>query len=255
MLQTTRHGDILEIRLDRPPVNALNPELLGALRDAVQSAPGEGAAGIVLAGGPNVFSGGLDVPYLMSLGQDRDAVKATWATFFAAARALAESPVPVAAAIGGHNPAGGCVLALCCDYRVMARGEYRIGLNEVQVGLAVPEGIQHLMRRVVGPYRAERLLVGGAMIESADAHALGLVDELADAEHVALRARAWLEDLIKLPQRAMLATRKMARADLVAALADPANIGIDAFLEGWYHPETQAVLGALVARLKGGRKP
>lgn len=254
MLQSTRHGDILELRLDRPPVNALNPELLGALRTAVEAAPGQGALGVVLAGGPGVFSGGMDVPYLMSLGRDRAAVRATWEGFFATAKALADSPIPVVAAIGGHNPAGGCVLTLCCDYRVMARGEFRIGLNEVQVGLAVPEGIQHLMRRLVGTYRAERLLMAGAMVESAEALSLGLVDELADPEHVALRARAWLEDLLKLPQRPMLATRRLARADLVAALADPARIGLDGFLDDWYHPETQAVLGALVARLKGGKR-
>ena len=75
-----------------------------------------------------------------------------------AARALAAFPSPVVAAIAGHAPAGGCVLALCCDYRIMASGPFRIGLNETQVGLVAPEGIQHLLRRVVGLHRAERLL-------------------------------------------------------------------------------------------------
>ena len=248
MLELHRHGPVHEIRLARPPVNALNPELLAALRRAIESAPADGARGIVLSGGPKVFSGGLDVPGLLTL--DRAGLTAAWAAFFAAARAIAASPVPVVAAIAGHSPAGGCVLSLCCDYRVMARGPFRIGLNEVQVGLVAPDAIQHLMRRVVGPYRAERLLVQGALIEAEHALAIGLVDELAEPEQVAVRARAWLEDLLRLPSGPMLATRAIARADLVAALAGFSDAELEGFVDGWFAPDTQAALQALVARLK-----
>ena len=247
-IELHRHGDIHEIRLARPPVNALTPELLLALRTAVQSAPSEGARGIVLTGGSKVFSGGMDVPHLMGL--DRAALKAGWSSLFSAARALAGSRVPVVAAIGGHSPAGGCVLALCCDYRIMARGPFRIGLNEVQVGLVAPDAIQHLMRRVVGTQRAERLLVAGALVEAEQAQAIGLVDELTDAEHVVTRAVHWLEDLLKLPSAAMLASRDIARADVVAALANFQDDQLDGFIEDWYAPGTQAALQALVARLK-----
>ncbi|TNJ35144.1 enoyl-CoA hydratase/isomerase family protein [Arenimonas terrae] len=247
-IELHRHGDIHEIRLARPPVNALTPELLSALRAAVQAAPAEGARGIVLTGGSKVFSGGMDVPHLMGL--DRASLKAGWATLFAAARALADSRVPVVAAIGGHSPAGGCVLALCCDYRIMARGPFRIGLNEVQVGLVAPDAIQHLMRRVVGTYRAERLLVAGSLVESEQAQAIGLVDELTDAEHVLARALHWLEELLKLPSAAMLASRQVARTDMIAALEAFSDDHLDGFIEDWYAPGTQAALQALVARLK-----
>jgi enoyl-CoA hydratase/carnithine racemase len=195
-----------------------------------------------------VFSAGLDVPYLVSLGEDRIALRAAWEGFFEAARALAHSPVPVVAAIDGHAPAGGCVLALCCDYRVMASGPFAIGLNETRVGLVAPEGIQQLLRRVVGPYRAERLLVAGELVEAERALALGLVDELVEVEHVATRARVWLEQLLALPRQPMLATRRIARADLAAALA-PERIGLDRFIDDWYAPDTQAALRALVAKL------
>ncbi len=85
------------------------------------------------------------------------------------------------------------MLALCCDYRIMARSvdparPYAIGLNEVQVGLAAPEGIQRLLRRVVGAHRAERLLVAGEMVPAEQAVQIGLVDELVDGELV-VRAR------------------------------------------------------------------
>jgi len=253
MIEQHIHGSIHEIRLARPPVNALNPELLQALRTAVESAPGDGARGIILSGGPGVFSGGMDVPHLMGL--DATELRKAWDDFFGACIAIAKSPVPVVAAIGGHAPAGGCVLALCCDYRVMARSPdpakpFRIGLNEVQVGLAVPEGIQILLRRLVGLRRAERLLVAGAMVPARRAFAIGMVDQLANMQQVVPTAIGWLDELLALPSAPMLATRALARADVVEALTDPKRIDLDRFLEAWNEPDTQTALQALVARLK-----
>lgn len=253
-IQTLRHdGDIVELQLARPPVNALDPGLCGALVDALAQAVAAGAQGLILSGNAKVFSAGLDVPYLLSLGEDRAALKAAWEGFFAAARALAGAPIPVVAAIAGHAPAGGCVLALCCDYRVMARSAdpakpFRIGLNETQVGLVPPQGIQQLMQRVVGPHRAAILLTTGDLLDAERAHAIGLVDELTDAEEVTTRARAWLQSLLKLPRQPVLQTRAIARAEVVAALA-PERIQLDTFIQAWSAPDTQAGLKALVARL------
>jgi enoyl-CoA hydratase/carnithine racemase len=253
LVETFSSDGIVEIRLARAPVNALNPalceDLVAALADAVQG----GAQGIVLAGGAKVFSAGLDVPHLLSLGDDREALMSAWQGFFDAARAVAECPVPVVAAIGGHAPAGGCVLALCCDYRVMARSEdpakpFRIGLNETQVGLVVPIGILRLMQRVVGTYRAERLVVAGDMVEAERAERIGLVDELVPVDQVSARAREWLAQLLKLPQPVMRQTRAIARADLVAAL-QPEQIQLPKFIAAWSDPATQSALHALVARL------
>ncbi len=248
MIEIIEHGAIHEIRMKRPPVNALNPGLLAALILAVREAPSRGARGLVLSGGEKVFSGGLDVPHLMA--QERAGLVECWSLFFEAALELARSPIPVAAAIAGHNPAGGCVLALCCDYRVMARGPFRIGLNETQVGLAVPDAIQYLLRRAVGPQRAERMVVAGAMIESEQAFAIGMVDALADAEHVGAAALKWLQELLALPSGPMLATRKLARADVVAALEGFQQDEMEAFLDGWNSPDSQRALQELMQRLK-----
>jgi enoyl-CoA hydratase/carnithine racemase len=247
-VESIDHGHIRELRLARPPVNALNPALCSELSDAVSAAIDDGVHGLVLSGGANVFSAGLDVPYLLSLGEDRAALQAAWESFFTAARALAQCPVPVTAAIVGHAPAGGCVLALCCDYRIMASGGFRIGLNETQVGLAAPEGVQMLLRRVVGRHRAERMLVAGELVDAERALALGLVDELVEIDNVANRARIWLEELLALPRQPMLQTRAMSRADIVAAL-QPEQIQLSRFIDGWFAPDSQAGLRALVAKL------
>lgn len=256
-VETRQHGEVVEIRLARAPVNALDPVLCRELRNAIATAVSGGARGIALTGGPNVFSAGLDVPYLMSLGGDRDALMDAWSAFFDAARALVGCPVPVAAGIAGHAPAGGCVLALCCDYRVMAWSPdpskpFRIGLNETQVGLVAPEGIQRLLRRVVGEHRAERMLVGGLMPTTEEAHAIGLVDEIAGVEDVASRAIAWVRELASLPRAPVLETRRIARADAVEALEER-YVELERFVESWFSADTQAALAAVLERLGKSR--
>jgi enoyl-CoA hydratase/carnithine racemase len=253
MLERIEHDHgILELRLTRPPVNALNPALIAALKRAIEQAPSDGAEALVLSGSPGLFSAGLDIPALLQL--DRAAMRAFWNDFFGVCAALARSPIPIVAAVTGHSPAGGAVLAIFCDYRVMARGEFRIGLNEVRVGLTVPDCIQAALRRLIGTYRAERLLVAGTMLDSEDALAAGFVDELTGIDQVVTRAVAWLEPLLQLPRRAMLETRAMARADLARLFDDPASLPVEAFLDGWFAPEAQATLRALVERLRS-KKP
>ncbi|MEP6632710.1 MAG: enoyl-CoA hydratase/isomerase family protein, partial [Luteimonas sp.] len=105
-----------------------------------------------------------------------------------------------------------------------------------------------LMQRVVGQYRAERLLIAGELVDAERAAAIGLVDELAELAHVASRAHAWLQALLALPRKPMLTTRAAAREDLVAAM-HPDDIGLARFVDAWSEPDTQAGLRALVAKL------
>jgi len=253
-IETLCHdGGIVELRLARAPVNALDPELCRALQDGIARAVADGAQALVVSGNPKVFSAGLDVPHLLSLGEDRPALTAAWGAFFDAARALANSPVPVVAALTGHAPAGGCVLALCCDFRVMARSDdpakpFRIGLNETQVGLVAPAGIQQLMDRAVGKHRAGVLLATGELVDADRALAIGLVDEVVPTGQVVARSVAWLEALLKLPRQPVLLTRTISRADLVAAMSAE-NIQLDRFIDAWTEPDTQAGLKALIERL------
>jgi len=252
MLETLRHDDILELRLARPPVNALDPGLVQALNAAVRDAPSQGARAIVLSGRPGMYSGGLDVPALLKL--ERAPLKQFLADFFGLCATLGCSPIPIAAAITGHAPAGGAVLSIFCDYRFMARSvdpakPFRIGLNEVQVGLSVPAIIQHALRRLVGTYRAERLMVSGTMLDADDAQRIGFVDEVVAVDDVVPRALDWARSLLKLAPAAMSETRRLARADL-QTVADRSTWRLDEFAEAWFADDTQAVLQALVARLK-----
>ncbi len=246
MLTQIRHEDVLELRLSRPPVNALSPELIATLRKAVDDAPANAEA-LVISAGPGLFSAGLDVPTLLTL--DRDGMSQVWSDFFALLSGIAASPIPTVAAITGHSPAGGTVIALNCDYRVMAEGPFKLGLNETQVGLALPPAILGSLQRLIGRHAAERHIVAGNMIDAAQARAVGLVDELVAPESVIERAVQWCQFHLSLPRRAMTLNRAAARADLVA-LYSGSQGHIHEFVNGWFHPETQSVLKQLVARLK-----
>ena len=138
MLEILEHdGNIRELRLARPPVNALNLELLRTLTAAVGAAQDDAA--LVISGQPGVFTAGLDVRALLEL--DRDSVMQVFIELWRVQRAIASSAVPVIFGLTGHSPAGGTVLAIQGDYRVMALGDFRLGLNErnhaiVEIGRA-----------------------------------------------------------------------------------------------------------------------
>jgi Delta3-Delta2-enoyl-CoA isomerase len=115
-------GVVRELRLARPRVNALDGRMLSHLVNAVCAAKNAGA--LVVSGQPGVFSAGLDVPSLLEL--DRAGIESVFALLWRAQHAIATSPVPVVFGITGHCPAGGTVLAIHADYRVMAQGDFRL---------------------------------------------------------------------------------------------------------------------------------
>lgn len=231
--------------MDRPPANALNLEMVTALDDAHDQACRGAARVIILTGQPGMFSGGLDVPELMRL--PRSGIAAFWNAFFHLTHSLAASPVPIIAAVSGHAPAGGAVLAIHCDYRIGARGPFKIGLNEVAVGLPVSDGILAALTGLVGPRLAQRLAMTAELIPAEEALGLGLLDELAEPDRLMEQARNRAARLARLPPIAMNQTRARARANLIKLL-DPESDAAAATAH-WFSEETQAGMRALVDRL------
>ncbi len=243
------HDAVLEIRLDRPPVNALSTELLKGLKTEVESIRADTVEALVLSGSEGIFSAGLDVPQLIEL--DRSGIADVWRSLYGLLRALANCPVPVAAALTGHSPAGGAVLALMCDRRFMAAGNYRIGLNEVQVGVSMPPSIYEAMRLVVGERQAGRLCVEAKLLLPDEALRVGLVDEVIPVDRVVSRSLEWVMELRSLPRGVMRETRDLVRRPLKALFEQTEPAEIDRLVEGWFSEETQRALRKLVNRLAG----
>jgi enoyl-CoA hydratase/carnithine racemase len=247
MLKHTDHGDVRQLIIDRPPVNALNPELVTRLTAAIRDAEGKSRA-LVISGREGMFSAGLDLPDLIRLGPG--SMSDFFRRFFGLLETIARFPVPVVSAITGHAPAGGAVMALFCDYRIMTRGEFKIGLNETRVGLVVPGVITHALARLTGPHRAERLVVSGDLLTPEQALECGLVDALADnPEATVSDALDWCARHLELPEHAMLENRCRMRAGLRTSFRDVGTTGVTEFVDGWFRESTQATLRAVLERL------
>ena len=245
VLRTERVEGVEVLRMDRPPANALDLELVQALGDGLTAAAAHGARAVVFAGRPGMFSGGLDVPALLTL--DRAGVLGFWSAFLRLTRMLVGSPAPVVAAVTGHAPAGGAVLAIHCDYRVAADGEFVIGLNEVSVGLPVPPSILRCLEYLVGRRQAARLAVQGLLVPMAEAARVGLVDELCHLDEVVERAIAVAQRLASLPPIAMSATRRSCKAELLEPLDEAQEAELATSY--WFSDETQREMRRLAERL------
>ena len=238
MIEIDDLGPVRRIRLARPPVNALNAELLARLDESLAGAMASGARVVVLCGREGVFSAGLDVRELAS--GDDVRVGGLVRQFGRVQERLARAPIPLVAAITGHCPAGGTVMSILCDRRVMADGPFRIGLNEVQMGLYPGATVYRCFERLIGARHAADLLATGALVGPGEALALGLVDEVVEPGRVEARAIEYANALAALPPRAYQRTRALVRRDLVRLFDQPEETLEELFASGWVTDETRA---------------
>lgn len=239
------------VTLDRPPVNALSHDVLLAMRRSLVDAQASDVSAVVLTGRQGMFSAGLDLMELMTL--DRVQMEGFLGAFFDLMQELAEAPMPIVAAISGHCPAGGTVLSLFCDLRIMAEGEFGIGLNEVRVGIPMPRVVVDLAVRTLGPRVAERALVAGRLYDPLAAMAVGFVDDVVPAAEVVPRAVARARELVVAPRFALGVTRDRLRADLRELVERHRESDRSWLAEMWFRDEVQGPLREAVARLADRR--
>lgn len=252
-IEVINYGFICELWLVCLLVNVLDIELCCYLIYVVNQVMIDDVYGIVLFGSECIFSVGMDVLYLFGYGEDRYKLLDSWQVFFGVVCILVECCVLVVVVLIGYVLAGGCVLVLCCDYWVLVCSVdlvqlMVIGLNEVQVGLVVLEGIQCLMCCVVGYYCVIQLLIGGEMVLVECVLVIGLVDELVDVLQVVLCVVVWLQCLLKLLCQLMLFICVIVCIDLYEVLYFDL-IQLDCFVEVWYVLDVQQVFQILVVWL------
>ena len=176
-IRVERRGGVVRCTLDRPPLNLLEPGLIGSLQTTFESLAADPTVRVaVVTGAGRAFTGGMDVRVLRDL--DAESATRLISALHDAIRAVHTAPFPVIAAVNGHALGGGFELALACDLRVAA-AEATFGLPEVRVG--VPSVIQAaLLPPLVGPGRAAELLLTGARIGAEQALAWGLVNRVVE---------------------------------------------------------------------------
>ena len=232
----------------RSPDNALNPAQVHQFTTALQEASADASA-VVVSGLPGMFCAGLDLPELIDC--DREELSRFWQSFLRLLKTLSHMPIPTAFALTGHAPAGGIVMSLYGDYRIMPGGKYKTGLNDVQFGMVVPSVIHRALVRTIGLHAAERILVAGEIMTSDRALQIGLIDEVVDEpEQTVTRAIEWCQQHLALPREAMMMTRSMTRADLHAIFDDSSALGVEKFVEVWFSEGSQSTLRKVVDRLQ-----
>jgi 3,2-trans-enoyl-CoA isomerase len=237
------------IELNRPKAHALNKQLVNDLREAmVHLTNSKNIEGAVLTADGKIFCAGLDVVELY--GYNETEMDHFWAEFGRLLRDLIAFPKPLIAAINGHAPAGGCVLAMCCDYRFMAEGQGRIGLNEIPVGIVIPKPIVELARHVVGDTRASDMIFHGALLFPEQAGAFGLVHATVPPELLMERAQEKLLSWLALPQEPWRQAKAALRAPLLKAMEMEFTEAYGETLHHWWSPDSRTNVGKVVERLQ-----
>jgi enoyl-CoA hydratase len=217
------------VTIDRPPANAMSPDLLVEGLEVVERLSEEEPGAVVLTGRPGYFSAGVDLkvaPTLDAAGQ-AEAVLGINRLFAAWYR----MPFPVVGAITGHAIAGGLILALCCDYRIGGRSG-KFGLTEVRVSIGYPVAALAVVQAEMSPEVARRLALRADLVDADAAFAAGLFDEQVDDDQVLERALALGAELAELPALAYAQTKLAMRAATIAT-ANAAAAGEDPLTESW----------------------
>ncbi len=252
-VQIERHGATAVLRLTRPPVNAIEATFCHDMVAALDALEGDAEIrGVVLAGRPGLFSAGLDLPALLAL--DPEAMRSFWYAFTGMFLRLWSSPLCIVAALEGHAPAGGTVMAIAADHRIMADGPYKMGLNEVEVGLGVPVFLCAVVRSMLGQRVAERVLTQGLLLTPIEALAVGFVDEVVAQADVVPRAHAELAVRLARPEAARRATKTALRRPLADDVRAGLDAEVDGFLTFWFSDDCQRELRRVVAALAARKK-
>lgn len=249
----TREGPIGIVRMERAHGNAINDVLVEGLVAMLAEAEADpGIQGVLLTAGGKIFCPGLDLQELSAL--DREAMERFMRRFSAAVLTLYTFPKPVVAALHGHALAGGCVLSLCADWRVLRRGAVT-GLNEVKVGVPLPFGVALIVREVVPKNRLTEVVLLGRNYTDEAALSAGLADELAESGSVEAASRERLEEFMAKDASAFSVTKRYLRSPVVERIRANNRLLIPEWLDGWFSPGTAARIAAIVAGLQDKGKP
>jgi enoyl-CoA hydratase len=249
MIERRQEGAVTVLQLQHKKANALDVELMAALESELAAAEQAGQA-VVITGTGSIFSAGVDLfrvleggdAYLASFLPGLDALLVRLFTF----------PRPAVAALNGHAMAGGWIVAAACDYRVMTLGTGKVGLPELQVGVAFPPIALETVRFATPPSQLASLVFAGRSFTGDEALQAGLVDEAHDAGRVLPRAVEVAQALARVPADAYRLTKQQLRAPAVervrAADATAAEVRAQ-----WAGGKTAAVIRAYLDRVVGKR--
>jgi enoyl-CoA hydratase len=238
------HGEVALVRVDRPPANALDLELLDEGSAVVAELRKDEPGAVVLTGREGFFSAGVDLKAVPKL--DRDGQRGMVHGINRLFLAWYSFPRPVVCAVNGHAIAGGLILALCGDHRVSS-GAGKLGLTELRAGIGYPAAAMAIVRAELPPPTVRALALQAELVEAGpQAVELGLLDELCAPELLLERSLQVAGALAELPREAYARVKRQLRGDTVAELERVA--ADDPMLREWLGEEAAAASAAILER-------
>ena len=248
-IQVNVKDHIATVTLSRGKSNALNHAMIVELDDMFKNIVNDNSiAGVILTGNAPFFSAGLDLIELYDYNEQQ--VKDFWIVFLQFATNLVSFKKPLIAAISGHAPAGGCVMALAADYRIMGDGPFVIGLNEVPVGIIVPTNIFKLYAFWLGNAQAARSLLQGTLYNPQEALAIGLIDELVSGDSLLTLAGRKMKKFVELDSNTWQHSKLNIRKDLIRSFEETQSDFLTQMTAQWWAPATRALLKTIIDNLK-----
>lgn len=245
MISTPLENNAIRISLSQKPVNSLNLPLISELNRAVQEANSSNCSAIILSSSCRVFSAGLDLNCLY--GASPQALIEYWTEFQNLCFSLYGSEKFVIAEIGGHAPAAGTILSICCDYRVAVSG-VKLGLNEAAFGLVCPIWACDMMTSLVGPRVAYQALCQGSLYPAEEALQMGFVDRVVDGNSLQENVQNEIKEWCKHPGRGP--TKSLLRRAMLNKWIRERQDDLDEFVSLVSKEETQQRIGAYLQSLK-----
>jgi len=236
-LKVTKDEGIARVALSRGKVNAINEKVVDELSDCFkQLADDPTVKAIIFTGEGKFFTFGFDIPEF--LGYPKDDFIRYLTKFTDLYTYLFLYPKPVIAALNGHTVAGGCMLAISCDYRIMVPEKAKIALNEINFASSLFAGSVEIMKLLIGQRKAETAVYSGAMYSPEEALELGLIDRIVSPDELETEARKIAEEYASKDGAAFKSIKHLLRKTLADDFARKEKDSILEFVDIWYSENT-----------------
>jgi enoyl-CoA hydratase/carnithine racemase len=234
-------GMIAEARLKRGKVNALNERMIEEVSDCFRRlAADPDVRAVIFTGDGPFFSFGFDIPEVLNY--SKESFSRYIRKFSTLYTDLFTYPKPLVAAVNGHAIAGGCMLTLACDYRIMVSGKAKISLNEITFGASLFAGTIFMLESIVGARNAQTIMYDGAMYSAETALNLGLIDQISSIERLMQDARDVAMRLAEREAAAFRSIKSLLRTPVVEKITAKEEASIQEFVDIWYSERTWSSL-------------
>ncbi len=236
-VQYVNDRGIVTVKLSRGKVNAINETVVDEMTGCLQDLAGDaGVKAVILTGTGKFFTFGFDIPEFLSYPKESFIRYLTKFTDLYAYLFL--YPKPVIAALNGHTIAGGCMLAIACDYRIMVSGKAKIALNEINFGSSLFAGSVDIVKLLLGQREAEKAVYNGTMYSAEEAHRIGLIDQISSEADLEAEAKRIAGQYAEKDGVAFESIKRLLRGPTSELILKREKDSILEFVDIWYSEST-----------------